>query len=38
MPLIQNQFRVTHTRETTGIMGSSLGALISLYAFFQHPE
>lgn len=38
MPLIQSQFRVTHTRETTGIMGSSLGALISLYAFFQHPE
>jgi predicted alpha/beta superfamily hydrolase len=38
MPLIQSQFRVTHTRETTGIMGSSLGALISLYAFFQHPD
>jgi predicted alpha/beta superfamily hydrolase len=38
MPLIQSQFRVTHTRETTGIMGSSLGALISLYAFFRHPD
>lgn len=38
MPLIQHQFRVTHTRETTGIMGSSLGALISLYAFFKHPQ
>jgi predicted alpha/beta superfamily hydrolase len=38
MPLIQREFRVTHARETTGIMGSSLGALISLYAFFRHPE
>ena len=38
MPLIQRTFRVTHTRETTGIMGSSLGALISLYAFFRHRE
>jgi predicted alpha/beta superfamily hydrolase len=37
MPL-QTQFRVTHRRVTTGIMVSSLGALISLYAFFQHPE
>lgn len=26
MPVIQREFRVTHTRETTGIMGSSLGA------------
>lgn len=38
MPLVQSQFSVTHTRETTGIMGSSLGALISLYAFFRYPE
>jgi predicted alpha/beta superfamily hydrolase len=38
MPLIQRQFRITHAREGTGIMGSSLGALISLYAFFTHSE
>jgi predicted alpha/beta superfamily hydrolase len=38
MPLIQRRFRVTHAREMTGIMGSSLGALISLYAFFCHSE
>jgi len=38
MPLIRRHFRVIDTRDTTGIMGSSLGALISLYAFFRHPD
>lgn len=38
MPLVERHYRVSHAREMTGIMGSSLGALISLYAFFRHPE
>jgi isoamylase len=38
MPLVERELRVSHARENTGIMGSSLGALISLYAFFKHPQ
>jgi predicted alpha/beta superfamily hydrolase len=38
MPLVQSTVRVTHAREMTGNKGSSLGALIGLYAFFRHPE
>ena len=37
-PLIDNDFRTRPGREDTGIMGSSLGGLISLYAFFRYPE
>jgi predicted alpha/beta superfamily hydrolase len=37
-PLIDDDFRTWPGRERTGIMGSSLGGLISLYAFFRHPE
>jgi len=33
-PLIDHDFRTLPGRRTTGIMGSSLGGLISLYAFF----
>jgi predicted alpha/beta superfamily hydrolase len=37
-PLIDRDFRTLEGRETTGIMGSSMGGLISLYAFFRYPE
>jgi predicted alpha/beta superfamily hydrolase len=37
-PEIDRQFRTRPDRAHTGIMGSSMGGLISLYAFFQHPE
>jgi predicted alpha/beta superfamily hydrolase len=37
-PLIDSDFRTRPGREDTGIMGSSLGGLISLYAFFRYPE
>jgi predicted alpha/beta superfamily hydrolase len=35
-PLIDGDFRTRPERETTGIAGSSMGALISLYAFFRY--
>ena len=38
MPLITDRYRVATTRSATGILGSSIGALISLYAFFTRPE
>jgi len=37
-PLIDASFRTLPGREHTGIMGSSMGGLISLYAYFRHPE
>ncbi|MFO7680305.1 MAG: alpha/beta hydrolase-fold protein [Chloroflexota bacterium] len=37
-PLIDQDFRTRPEPAYTGIMGSSLGGLISLYAFFQRPE
>jgi predicted alpha/beta superfamily hydrolase len=37
-PLVDSNFRTLTGREHTGIMGSSMGGLISLYAFFRHPE
>ena len=37
-PLIDADFRTLRDREHTGTMGSSMGGLISLYAFFRHPE
>jgi predicted alpha/beta superfamily hydrolase len=37
-PLIDRSFRTLPDREHTGIMGSSLGGLISLYAFFRYPQ
>jgi predicted alpha/beta superfamily hydrolase len=37
-PLIDTDYRTLPGREHTGIMGSSMGGLISLYAFFRHPE
>lgn len=35
-PLIDGKYRVRHGRESTGIGGSSLGGLISLYAGFNY--
>lgn len=37
-PEIDRRFRTRRERTHTGIMGSSLGGLISLYAFFRHPD
>lgn len=37
-PLIDRDFRTLPRREFTGIAGSSMGALISLYGFFRHPR
>jgi predicted alpha/beta superfamily hydrolase len=37
-PDIDRRFRVRSERTHTGIMGSSLGGLISLYGFFRHPD
>jgi predicted alpha/beta superfamily hydrolase len=37
-PLIDASFRTMPDREHTGILGSSLGGLISLYAFLKHPD
>jgi predicted alpha/beta superfamily hydrolase len=37
-PMIDNRYRVLRDRCSTGIGGSSLGGLISLYAGFKYPE
>jgi len=37
-PLVDGQFPTLPERSHTGIAGSSLGGLISLYAFFKYPE
>jgi predicted alpha/beta superfamily hydrolase len=37
-PMIDRDFRTQPRRESTGIAGSSMGGLISLYAFFRHPQ
>jgi predicted alpha/beta superfamily hydrolase len=37
-PLVDREYRTRDDREHTGIMGSSMGGLISLYAFFRHPQ
>jgi predicted alpha/beta superfamily hydrolase len=37
-PLIDETFRTLGDREHTGIIGSSMGGLISLYAFFERPH
>jgi predicted alpha/beta superfamily hydrolase len=36
-PEIDRRFRTRHERTHTGIMGSSMGGLISLYAFLREP-
>jgi predicted alpha/beta superfamily hydrolase len=37
-PLIDQDFRTLPGREHTGILGSSMGGLVSLYAFFRCPH
>jgi predicted alpha/beta superfamily hydrolase len=37
-PRIDADFRTLPQRETTGLMGSSMGGLISLYGFFHLPK
>ena len=37
-PMIDKEYRTLRERESTGIAGSSMGALISLYAAFTRPE
>ncbi|HEV2147542.1 MAG TPA: alpha/beta hydrolase-fold protein [Longimicrobiaceae bacterium] len=37
-PAVDRDFRTLPDRESTGIAGSSMGGLISLYAFFRHPD
>jgi predicted alpha/beta superfamily hydrolase len=37
-PLIDREFRTMPAREHTGALGSSMGGLISLYAFFSRPD
>ena len=36
-PLVDAEFRTARERERTGILGSSLGGLVSLFALFEHP-
>jgi predicted alpha/beta superfamily hydrolase len=37
-PIVDADFRTLTERKSTGIAGSSMGGLISLYAFFRRPE
>jgi predicted alpha/beta superfamily hydrolase len=37
-PIIDRDFRTMPGRESTGIAGSSMGGLISMWAFFKHPK
>lgn len=37
-PIIDSNFFTLPERESTGILGSSMGGLISLYAFFNRPQ
>jgi predicted alpha/beta superfamily hydrolase len=37
-PLVDREFRTARDRNRTGILGSSMGGLISLYAFFARPD
>jgi predicted alpha/beta superfamily hydrolase len=37
-PIIDRDFRTLPQREHTGLLGSSMGGLVSLYGFFHRPE
>lgn len=37
-PMIDAQFRTRPERAATGILGSSMGGLVSLYAYFREPH
>jgi len=38
IPLVDSRYRSIPTRAGRGMLGSSMGGLISLYGFFQYPE
>jgi enterochelin esterase-like enzyme len=38
MPWVAERYRVRHDRESTGMGGSSLGGLVSLYLGLRHPQ
>ena len=38
MPWIASQYRVRQDRESTGLGGSSLGGLVTLYLGLRHPH
>ena len=38
MPWIAEQYRVRHDRESTGLGGSSLGGLVTLFLGLRHPD
>ncbi|MGB7438242.1 MAG: alpha/beta hydrolase-fold protein, partial [Candidatus Acidiferrum sp.] len=38
LPFVNSQYRVMHGPESTGIGGSSLGGLVSLYVGLSHPQ
>ena len=38
MPWIASRYRVRHDRESTGMGGSSLGGLVTLYLGLRHPQ
>ena len=37
-PMIDAEFRTLPERENTGVMGSSMGGFISIYAYYRRPE
>jgi predicted alpha/beta superfamily hydrolase len=37
-PLVDEKFRTLPGREATGVVGSSMGGLVSLFAFFHRPD
>jgi predicted alpha/beta superfamily hydrolase len=37
-PLIDARFRTRSDRQSTGILGSSMGGLVSLYGYLRHPD
>ena len=37
-PLVDASFRTTTRSQETAVVGSSMGALVSLYAFFERPD
>lgn len=37
-PFVDRQYRTKGDRENTGVMGSSMGGLVSLYLGFKHPS
>jgi predicted alpha/beta superfamily hydrolase len=37
-PRVDRMFRTRHERDATAILGSSMGGLVSLYAYFRYPS